>query len=411
MERDFPDFGVVYKAKLDGRVPVIAFERKGAPLTAHLIFDYGSMDAPTAGAAHLLEHMLVSGTVKYPTKSSIANAFADRGGYRNAFTGKDRLSLACFLSDTEDTPFASEMFSEFVFSSIFDQETLDKEKTAIADEIRRAKSDFGRETRDRIYEHRYPESTLGRPVLGEIEEVMASPRESLISLLNDGVLKSRAMLAVSGDIGVFEKALSIAKDIEKKLPPVSGVERTVIPSITGEKRFSTINPASSVSISYTTDVGKNSLAALTFANWKMLRQSGILLRKLRFERGLTYSVSGVGSNNPMFSFMGATTTCAAEKIDEVSSIISTSFEKTLFEETTAEELQKCVDFNRKSRRRELETGSSWLGYANNLLNDGPDAPFPEDVDRQILELGAEGIKVELAKYFSVDNRTVTIVTK
>src|SRR3989304_8396709 len=91
----------------------------------------------TNGLSHYLEHMMFKGTEQRPTAIDIAEAIEGAGGVLNAYTSQeltcywnhvpfDRLALAVYVLSDMRTP------------SLLDGGELDRERTVVQQEIRRA---------------------------------------------------------------------------------------------------------------------------------------------------------------------------------------------------------------------------------------------------------------------------------
>ena len=91
-------------------------------------------DDGEAGYTHFLEHMLFKGTAKR-SAYQIAQAVERVGGYLNAFTEKEVTCFYCTLPG-EHIELAVDVLSDMYFSSVLDEQELQKEKAVIINEIK-----------------------------------------------------------------------------------------------------------------------------------------------------------------------------------------------------------------------------------------------------------------------------------
>ena len=85
------DFGVSFeKAKLNNGINVFSFYRKGMPICFRINFFAGSRFDSIPGTVHFLEHVLVAGTEKFPSKDKLAEPLEKIGGNFSASTDLDQ---------------------------------------------------------------------------------------------------------------------------------------------------------------------------------------------------------------------------------------------------------------------------------------------------------------------------------
>ena len=97
--------------------------------------DTGSVreTAETAGASHLIEHMVFKGTERRNAEQ-IAIEMDAVGGNINAFTSKENTCFYAKVLD-EHLDLVSDVLSDITFHSVFDPEELKKEQGVVLEEI------------------------------------------------------------------------------------------------------------------------------------------------------------------------------------------------------------------------------------------------------------------------------------
>lgn len=160
--------------------------------------DAGSVreNAGTAGASHLIEHMVFKGTERRSAEQ-IAVEMDAVGGNMNAFTGKE---CTCFYTKVldEHMDLAADMLSDIVFHSTFDANELKKEQGVVVEEIlmnEDTPEDLVSEESNMLF---FGDEALAGPILGSKQSVRAFTRESLLQYKNAFYLPKNIVISVAG---------------------------------------------------------------------------------------------------------------------------------------------------------------------------------------------------------------------
>lgn len=160
--------------------------------------DAGSVreNAGTAGASHLIEHMVFKGTERRSAEQ-IAVEMDAVGGNMNAFTGKE---CTCFYTKVldEHMDLAADMLSDIVFHSTFDANELKKEQGVVVEEIlmnEDTPEDLVSEESNMLF---FGNEALASPILGSKQSVRAFTRESLLQYKNAFYLPKNIVVSVAG---------------------------------------------------------------------------------------------------------------------------------------------------------------------------------------------------------------------
>ncbi len=139
----------------------------------------GSRDEDTAhaGATHYLEHLLFKGTRKR-TALQIAADMDEVGGELNAFTAKEYTCYYARVLD-EDVALAVDVIVDMVTSSLLASVDVDSERGVILEEIAMHDDDPADVVHDTFAATVWPDTPLGRPVLGTTETIGAMSRASV----------------------------------------------------------------------------------------------------------------------------------------------------------------------------------------------------------------------------------------
>jgi predicted Zn-dependent peptidase len=148
------------------------------------------------GVAHLFEHMAFKGAGGRDARA-FAEAIESVGGVINAGTGYERTSYFA-RTLAQDAPFALDLIADIVLAPHWDPADLEKEKDVVAQE----RGEAFDVPDDRVFVlHQsalFPESPLGRPVLGEEETLRGISIATLIDFREAHLAPERVVISVAG---------------------------------------------------------------------------------------------------------------------------------------------------------------------------------------------------------------------
>jgi predicted Zn-dependent peptidase len=150
------------------------------------------------GLAHLLEHMAFKGT-RRRTARQIAEEIENVGGEVNAATSTESTSYyARVLSD--DMPLAVDILADILTNSVFDADELEREKNVILQEIGAANDTPDDIVFDKFSETAFRGQTIGRPILGTPESVMAFNPDEIRRYLGRNYVADRMFVVAAGAV-------------------------------------------------------------------------------------------------------------------------------------------------------------------------------------------------------------------
>ncbi|MEJ5329480.1 MAG: pitrilysin family protein [Desulfobaccales bacterium] len=159
------------------------------------------------GLSHFLEHMAFKGTAR---RDALAIAReADRlGGSVNAFTTKE---CTCYHARVlaEHLPVALDLLTDLVLQPAYREEDLERERQVILEEIA-AQEDSPEDLVQVEFARRFwPGQALGRPLLGDAEDVLRVRREDLLRYRSATYRPEQLLVAVTGRLS-HEEVLDLA---------------------------------------------------------------------------------------------------------------------------------------------------------------------------------------------------------
>ena len=196
--------------------------------------DTGSVreTSETAGASHLIEHMVFKGTERRDAEQ-IAVEMDAVGGNINAFTSKE---CTCFYAKVldEHLALAADILSDIVFHSVFDPEEMKKEQGVVIEEILMNEDnpeDVSAETSNMTF---FGDEPLAGPILGTRESVRAFTRESLLAYKNEHYLPRNIVVACAGHFDENELVETVARYFD--VPAQDGAAKRLDVSFPGGRR-------------------------------------------------------------------------------------------------------------------------------------------------------------------------------
>ena len=166
----------LYSTVLENGLTVVVVPRKGfTKKLAYFVTDYGSIHtdfilegkvhhAP-AGVAHYLEHKMFD----LPGKRDVSAEFANMGAITNAFTSYDM--TAYYFSCTENFDDCLRLLIEFVSTPYFTEESVEKERGIIDQEIGMCLDAPDNVVFDALMESLFHRHPIRVPILGTSETI------------------------------------------------------------------------------------------------------------------------------------------------------------------------------------------------------------------------------------------------
>jgi zinc protease len=151
-----------------------------------------------SGAAHFLEHLLFKGT---PTRKpgEIDAAIEDLGATLSAGT----LRYGAHFYTTVASPYAEtaiEVVGDALQHASLNAEEMERERTVILDEMARARNDLHKQAVKLLNANAYPDSALGRPVLGTTESLKTISQQTVSGFYHRWYAPNNTTIVIVGDI-------------------------------------------------------------------------------------------------------------------------------------------------------------------------------------------------------------------
>ena len=144
---------------------VLSFPRQSANTTqCSVAVEFGLVQEPeeNAGVAHFLEHMLAGGSTK---RIKLSRCIEDSGGILDFYTDHEHMMSTMDVMPEELTE-ASQVISELLFDTDFEEEKLRRERKIILNELAQALDDPTERVEELLIKSLFKNHPVRRPVGG-----------------------------------------------------------------------------------------------------------------------------------------------------------------------------------------------------------------------------------------------------
>lgn len=219
--------------KLSNGVTVILDPMVAATTAITVGFKTGSRhEKPSQhGITHFCEHMLCKGTTRFPNAIDIDNYVADNAGTYGAHTGHEHIELYGTIL-AENTELLLDVFADQLQNSVFDEEQIERERTVVADELRRAMDDGGRIRTNFITKNVFVGDFSVYRTLGTFDNIASFTKKQMKMFMARRFSGKNCVVCVSGRIDNPEKLLGVIERRFSWLPALDVQENAAVSTYT-----------------------------------------------------------------------------------------------------------------------------------------------------------------------------------
>jgi predicted Zn-dependent peptidase len=366
----------------------------------------------TNGISHYLEHMMFKGTERRPTAIAIAEAIEGAGGILNAFTSQE---LTCYWNQVpfDKLPLAMDVLADMMQHALIEPEEIDRERTVVQQEIRRAYDQPGAWAGRLLSEACFGDQPLGWPVAGTVETVQEFQRADFTEHVGTWYVPQNAVLSVAGNTtheAVLEAARGLLAELKGGLAPEVPPAKDGIPerNIVVEARdISQSNLGIALRALSRTDPDRYALMILNTVLGRGM--SSRLFKEVRERRGLAYSIGSSVSRYNDTGTLSISAGVSPEKVTETIKVVKEELRKLVDEAVGDEELTKARDYTSGSFRLSLETPMALAQRTGEqLLMLGEIEPI-EDMVARLEAVTAEDVQRVARRLLRDDNLSMSLV--
>ena len=324
----------------------------------------------TLGLSHYLEHMLFKGTERRPEPTAISAAIEGAGGSLNAYTTRE---LTAFWNRVpyDRLPLAMDVLADSVQHSLLEEREIERERTVICSEIRRAHDQPAQRAGQLISAASYGEQPLAWEIAGDLESVGAVSREHLAGHIERWYGPQNVVLSVAGNVSVDE-VLRLAEEHWSSEPGESRPPRAAATGALAEDPVSVeqrpieqCNLALALRSGARLDPDRYALALLNEVLGRGM--SSRLFLEVRERRGLAYSVGSYTAAFDDTGHLGIAAGVTTEHVIETVEVVLAELERLVREPVGDDELARAREHAVGSFRLSLDAASSWCHRAGGML--------------------------------------------
>jgi predicted Zn-dependent peptidase len=327
-------------------------------------------DRRTNGLSHYMEHMLFKGTPRRPDAILIAEAIEGAGGVLNAYTSKE---LTCYWNQVpfDKLPVAMDVLADMYRNSLLEQAEIDRERTVVQQEIRRAFDQPGAWASELLSRATFGDQPIGWPIAGTIETVEAMHHDDFVNHVATYYVPSNTVLSVAGNT-THDEVMRLSEQLFGDLlaraapaPPAATHDFDSDRVVVETREIAQCNMGIALHALPRKDPDRYALMVLNTILGRGM--SSRLFKEVRERRGLAYSVGSGASRYSDIGVMSVSAGVTLEHLEEATRVIRHELFRLVDEPAGEDEATKARDFSIGNFRLGLESTMALAQRAGEAL--------------------------------------------
>lgn len=287
------------------------------------------------GVAHLVEHMLFKGTARR-SAFDISSQMEDVGGHLNAYTTRESTAYYAKVLKA-DAPLAADILCDMLQNAALDEEELDRERGVIIQEIGQSLDQPDDVIFDLAARTAYPDSGMGRPVLGTADIIRRLPKVRMQHYIRAHYAAPQIIFAASGAI-THEAHLALAEQHLSNLGTVAQTKKDKARFQSGDVREARDIEQLHAVISFNgiTYHDPDYFAVSVLSTLLGGGMSSRLFQEVREKRGLVYSIYSYASAHSDGGQFGIYAGTDPQRIQELLPVVAQEMHKVTHSVSEAE---------------------------------------------------------------------------
>ncbi len=346
---------------------MVIMEKRELPVVALSIsnkFGAGFEESRIKGIAHLIEHLVFTGTKKR-SHEDILREIEKKGGILNAFTSHEVTSF-WFKLPSEHLFAGLDILSDILNNPQFKEDKFEKEKKVILEEIKMYHDLPQRFVYDMMERNLY-EKPFGESVIGSAETVSSMKRDFAFDYFRKNYNSGNFIVTIVGNADFDKVCDYLENNFSEKKGEIRRIEIKKINKELIEEREG-IDQAHFLFGVHAPLISDQNYAALKVLNAYLAEgMSSKLFLKIREEKGLAYSVTGNINSEKSYSYYTIYVGTKKEALPEIKKIIFEEFDdiKNLSEKSLEETKQQLIGLKKISAEESTDVMNEILFFELN----------------------------------------------
>jgi len=369
-------------------------------------------DRRTNGLSHYVEHLLFKGSATHPSALAISQAIEGAGGILNAFTNRE---LTGYWTQVpyDRLDLAVDVLANMVTRPLLDPAEIDRERTVIQQEIRRAHDQPAHWMGELLSRAVYGDQPLGWPIAGSEESVQGINPRDLLDHVAHWHVPENIVVSVAGNTS-HDRVVSLVQEKMGSLPRSSFPSFLPFQPGLPEERLQAesrdidqSNLAIGLPALPRQDPNRYVLAILNAVLGRGM--SSRLFKEVRERRGLAYSVGSSVSRHHDSGLLAISAGVSPQNVEETAKVILEEVFRLAAEPVPDDEMTRARDYSVGTFRLGLETTIALaLTTGESLLTTG-EIESIDEVVRKLQAVTAEEVQILAQRLFSRDSVAMAVV--
>lgn len=381
------DFNVErFEGILKNGIRVVLFYRHGAPIATTATLLSGSRYDPehAPGMAHFIEHMISNGSSVFPSKDLLAEHIESIGGAFGARTNQEFMWVETEISEKSDFSRVVDIFNATLCNPLMDKDVFENEKKIVIKEIQKSQSNPFQILVKTARELFFQGSVLEHQVLGDELSIKSIKYDEMLDTYKKLFDVSRITFTVSGDITIEEIMINLntlnfkqGQPILKSPEPVTSLDKKKVLAT----YIDTTQTHLAFGVPFLSSLSKDLIYLNLLGSILAGGRNARLTKRLRYKKGLVYSVGFTKYGAMDMSQWVITTDTSEDKIQEVVDEIVEEIKDIQKNGVKESELEFVKNKKIKSVKRFTQTSKDWIEIHNTGEAYAPDEYM--DIDKQL----------------------------
>ncbi|NMB91641.1 insulinase family protein [candidate division WWE3 bacterium] len=402
------DFQVTLQNRNEkGMIKFVHFKRSNSPISIKVCSRSGSRFDPEGkeGLAHFVEHIVLSGTEKFPSKRELSLAIYNIGGSYSATTATEYTCFNFLIAKKEHIPLVGEITHQILEKPTLSEEKIEREKKVVQDEISERMDNKKRLLANGIRSLIYGDNPLARNVSGYKKSVESISKRDIDKHLKE-VTPNNTTIISCGDCDIEE----LIRSFDSSVPCKEYISNSYKVSSYQTVRYgSTEVPGQKLvhcSLAFPTcNLGSKDVLALKLLTTYLGEGRASLLKNtLRYQNNLLYSVLAKSNYFSDSGYLSIEATTKKENLNQVINIITETLNDLLQNGVKDEDLFVIKNKIINSSIISTQTAQSWVGghfYRQLLIKS--DNYYFNDFLNDVSNIDTKTINKVAQKYLTKDN--------